>query len=299
MKPSELPPNRRVERSSEPPPEAPDLGSVPPVVKGRALYKGRSLWRRIVENRWTRRLQLMVGVVVVIAASLLVAWGLRRYLRSSPRFAVRTLHVDGNHRRTPHQIAKRAGILIGDNIFGVDETLAQAAIESDPWVSKAKVRTELPGTVVITVEEREPHALAIADGRLYLVDSTGDVFKEYVPGDPDDLPVVTGIDPQAVVENRDAERARVRRALELIRDLERAKLAERYPVQEVNIASDGALTVMVTTAAIAVAFGQPPYRAKIEKAERILAEMRHRNVKPAAVFLDNEAHPERVVVRMR
>jgi cell division protein FtsQ len=94
-------------------------------------------------------------------------------------------------------------------------------------------------------------------------------------------------------------RLRLRRALELLADLERAKVAKRYPVHEIRIADDGALTLTVSRDGIALAFGLPPYRGKIDKAERILGELRHRKVKPAAVFLDNTAHPERVVVRMQ
>ena len=299
MKPSELPPNRRVERSSEPPPEVHDLGSVPPVVKGRALYKRRSLWRRIVENRWTRRLQLMVGVVVVIAASLLVAWGLRRYLRSSPRFAVRVVHVEGNARRSTHQLSQRAGIAVGKNIFEIEETVAKADLEADPWISSATVTTDLPHSVYVKVVEREARALASIDRTLYLVDLNGDIFKELEEGDPHDLPVVTGIEPDAVARDRQAVTIRVRRALDLVSDLDKAGIAKRYPIQEIHIHPDTSLTLTMGTSGLALAFGTPPYRNKIAKADRILGELRHRQVKPAMIFLDNDAHPERVVVRMK
>jgi hypothetical protein len=34
-------------------------------------------------------------------------------------------------------------------------------------------------------------------------------------------------------------------------------------------------------------------------AERVISELRQKGRAPGIVFLDNEAHPERVVVRMR
>src|SRR5207244_2204490 len=70
---------------------------------------------------WLQRLSLFTGVMVVMAASVLVAWGLRRYLHHSPRFSIATVDVQGNHRLTPLQIAKSAGITTGDNIFDLDE----------------------------------------------------------------------------------------------------------------------------------------------------------------------------------
>src|SRR5262249_43644070 len=47
-----------------------------------------------------RTAQLVAGAAVVLAASISVAWGVRRYLMHSPRFAVRTVLVAGEHRRS-------------------------------------------------------------------------------------------------------------------------------------------------------------------------------------------------------
>ncbi len=248
---------------------------------------------------WLRRLSLMSGVIVVVAASVLVAWGLRRYLRQSPRFSVRTVEVEGNQRRTPHQIAKRAGIENGTNVFSIDEADAKAAVEADPWIATAEVSVELPSTVTIRVVEREARALSVIGGQLYLVDNFGDVFKEHVDGDPTDLPIVSGIDAEALRRDRESVTALIRRALDLVADLEQAKIAERYPIQEVNIAPDASVAVTIGSEGMRLVFGTPPFRNKVEKAGRILEELRYRNVKRATLFLDNKAHPERVVVRMK
>lgn len=248
---------------------------------------------------WLRRLSLFTGVIIVVSASVLVAWGLRRYLRQSPRFSVRTVHVEGNERRTPHQIAKRAGIESGTNVFGIDETSAKSAVEADPWIATADVSVELPSTVTIRVVEREARALAVVDGQLYLVDNFGELFKEHVDGDPTDLPIVSGVDAGALSRDRAAATALIRRALDLVADLEQAKIAERYPIQEVNIAPDAAMAVTIGSDGLRLVFGTPPFRNKVDKAQRILEELRYRNVKRATLFLDNKAHPERVVVRMK
>ncbi len=147
--------------------------------------------------------------------------------------------------------------------------------------------------------EREAGALAALGGQLYLVDTGGEIFKRFAEGDPSDLVVITGLDPEVVSRDREGTTTRLRRALDLIADLELAGIAKRYPLQEVNIQPTEALTVTIGTDGIALFFGPPPYRSKIQKAKRILGELRHRKVKPAVLFLDNRAHAERVVVRMR
>jgi cell division protein FtsQ len=290
-----LPQNRRVERASDPG-EDPPRDDARPDKKRKRKKRARRL---ATPGPWLQRLSLFTGIIVVVAASLLVAWGLRRYLRTSPRFSVRVVQVEGNARRTPHQIAQRAGIETGMNIFEIDEQAALQAIGADPWIAQARVSTDLPSSVSIVVVERDARALAAVGGSLYLVDTGGEIFKELDEGDPHELPVVTGIDSDAIARDREAVTQRVRRALELCVDLEEAEIAKRYPIQEVHIAPDTGLTVTVGTDALALAFGTPPYRVKIAKAKRILGELRHLQVKPAVVFLDNEAHPERVVVRMR
>ena len=82
-------------------------------------------------------------------------------------------------------------------------------------------------------------------------------------------------------------------------DLERSGVGKRYPLQELHLEKDGSLVVTIGKDAIALHFGQPPYRDKIEQASRVLSEVARRKAQPSVIFLDNDAHPERVVVRMR
>ena len=112
------------------------------------------------ERPWLVRFQLVTGILVVMAASVLVAWGLRRYLHKSPRFAIATISIDGNHRLTPHQIEERAGLATGDNIFNLDEERAQASLLTDPWIESARVQKELPDAVHLHLVEREPRLSA-------------------------------------------------------------------------------------------------------------------------------------------
>jgi cell division protein FtsQ len=48
-----------------------------------------------------------------------------------------------------------------------------------------------------------------------------------------------------------------------------------------------------------LALGQPPYARKLAMASEVMGELRAKARTPGIVFLDNQAHPERVVVRMK
>ena len=255
--------------------------------------------KRATKSRFFSTIQLLAGVLVVLSASVAVAWGARRYVTTSPRFAVRSVTVDGTQRRTADEVATLAGVAIGKNIFGVDPARAEAGILADPWIEKAKVVRNLPGTVEIVVAEREAVALCSIGGELYLVTRDGDLFKKAIGDDPTDLPVITGVLPEQITRDRAGVVLSNKRVLDVAEDLGKVGLARRYPLQELHTNTDGSLVVTIGKEAILLHFGQPPYREKIEQAARVLNEVARRKASASVVFLDNNAHPERVVVRMK
>jgi len=257
-----------------------------------------SPWAR----RWLRALAVVrtaAGVALVVAVACAVAWGARRYVTTSPRFAVTEVVVRGVHRGDDEAIAARAGIALGANVFAVDLDVARAQLLADPWAKEVTLARRLPGTIVVELSERDAAALLALGGDVYVVSRDAEVVKRLEPGDPSDLPVVTGISPEAMQDDREGATRTVRRALDLAGDYERTALATRSPLQEIHVAADGGLTLVVGKSGLALVLGEPPYRRKLDQAARVLTEVDRQGAKADAVMLDNEARPERVVVRMR
>ncbi len=255
--------------------------------------------KKAFESRFSRGLQLVAGAVVVLAGSIGVAWGARRYVTTSPRFAVRTVLIEGERRRSAAAVADAAGVAVGKNIFALDLNRAGQMLTQDPWIERATVTRKLPSTVSITVVEREAYAAAVISGELYLATRDGDLFKKLGEDDPSDLPVVTGITAEQIARDRAGVVLAVKRVLDVVEDFERTGIAKRYPVEELHLEKDGVLTVTIGKEAIALHLGMPPYRDKIEQGARVLNEVARRKANAQVIFLDNDAHPERVVVRMR
>jgi len=293
-----LPPNRRVRRKS-----VPDLVQAPDerrsshdlaedaVGSDAALSPGR---RRFVET-----LRLVAGLLVAILTALACVWGLVRYTRTSPRFAVRAIQIEGGARRSHDEIAHLAGLAVGQNIFSIDLESGRNAILGDPWIEKVTVTRKLPGTIQIDVVEREAAALVAVGSDLYLSTRQGELFKKPDDGDPFDLPVVTGCKPDDVAKDRAAAVLTIKRALDLVADYERTALARTLPVQEAHLDDDGALVLAVGKTPILLHMGKGPYRQALEQVTRVMNEIATRRAEASNVFVDNEAHPERVVVRMR
>lgn len=240
-----------------------------------------------------------VGIVLVVTASIALAWGIRQHVMTSPRFAVRAIRVDGIQRRTPEQVVQTAGLQVGMNIFAADLEGARRRLLQDPWVETATVDRKLPTTLTVVVQEREAAAAVAIGQELYLCTHDGEPFKPMEPGDPSKLVVVTGIVPDEVAQSRTSVVRRIRAALALVDEYEHKGPAKEYAAQEVHVANDGTMRLTVGRDAVTIEMGLPPYRRKVLRAAQVLNEVSRRKAEASVVFLDNEAHPERVVVRMR
>jgi cell division protein FtsQ len=238
--------------------------------------------------------------VFVVASSIALAWGIKQHVVSSPRFAVKTIRIDGAVRRSPEQISEAAGLRVGMNVFSVDLEAARNRLLLDPWVATAQVERQLPATLTITLTEREAAAVVAVDADLYLCTPEGELFKKLEADDPIGLIVITGLTSSLVANDRKLAVSRVRSALELMAQYASRGPVQQHPIQEIGIADDGSLRMVVGRSAITLEMGRSPYPRKVLQAARVIQEVQKKQKgDPAIVFLDNEAHPERVVVRMR
>jgi cell division protein FtsQ len=108
-------------------------------------------------------------------------------------FAVRQMSIEGTQRLTPEDVARQARIGLGDNILAVNLSLVRKRLLAHPWIAEAEVRREIPSRLIIRVKEHS--ALALVDfGQKFLINHRGQIFKAWEPSDPEDLPVVSGLD---------------------------------------------------------------------------------------------------------
>jgi len=251
------------------------------------------------ESRLWRILRAVAGIALVVGLASGVAYGARRYVRSSHRFAVTEIVTAGGKRRSAEEIASIAGVAKGQNVFALDLDRARARLVADPWIESAELTRQLPSTVTIRVVEREAAGLLATSDGTYLVNAEGAVIKRVESSDPVDFHVVTGLTLQTLLDDREGATRSIRHALELASDYERSPLASRAPLQEVHLEPTGDKTLVVGKTGVVLRMGSAPYRRKIEQAVRIVAELDRRGAKPDTIMLDDEARPERVVVRMR
>jgi cell division protein FtsQ len=242
--------------------------------------------------------QAILGAALVLGLSTAVAWTARRHILTSPRFAVTDIVVQGAHHRGGELLAAEAGITKGMNVFALDLERARNKLLADPWIDSAVIGRHLPGKVVVEVTERELGAV-VALLETYLAARDGRVFKRVEPGDPVDLPIITGLTSDALADDRLGVQRTIVRALDLAGDYEHSALGAKAPLQEIHVSNGGELTLVVGKDGVSVLLGLPPFRRKLDEAARIFTELEHRAAHASVVMLDDEARPDRVVVRTR
>lgn len=251
-------------------------------------------------GRLGRRLaELSVLVAAVVGIVVLGRWT-HGYVTMSPHFAVGVAEVTGNRQVGAEAVQALSGLPEGTNIFAVSPAEAARRVEGNPWVRSATVVRRLPSQLSIEVVEREPVAL-VRLGELLLVDGDGVVFKALEPGDPTDLPVITGISQERFEANRGA-RVDLAEALALLRLYEESGLARSQPLAEVHVEPEGSLSIHTSREATHVRLGRPPFRRKLSRLAQLFAELARQRAVAEYIYLeegDGQVQPDRAVVRLR
>jgi cell division protein FtsQ len=284
------------------PPEEFAIGESPPPAKvgsGRGSRASVPAANPSVGDRVVGGVKLLLGLLIVVGASSAVAYSLHRYALSTARFGIQKIELTGAKRFGKPQIQSLAGIEIGKNLFAFDTAAAEKKLLSDPWISSARVVRELPNSLRVELREREAVAVAVLGDQPFLVTREGEPFKPVKAEDPTDLPVLTGVSTADLARDRTAAIERLKTGLDLLRQYERLAVSRVHPAEEVALAQSGHAVLTVGQKGIALELGRPPYARKLTMAGQVLAELGAKGRTPGIVFLDNEAHPERVVVRMR
>lgn len=95
---------------------------------------------------------------------------------------------------TPEPLLDAAlGVRKGEPIFGFSVEGARQRIETLSWVQHVAVERRLPGTIVVSLDEKRPFAIWQNQGRFQLIDRNGAVVTNEDIGGFGKLPLVVGV----------------------------------------------------------------------------------------------------------
>ena len=227
------------------------------------------------------------------------AWAGYRFVTHSPRFAITTIEVRGNHHLTSEQIRAELPARAGDNVFATNLDGLVRELRAEPWVAHAEAHRILPHTIVVDVVEHEPAALADLGG-LYLVDAAGHPFKhaDLDLGDGAGLPIITGLDRAAFVADPDATATQIKTALATLTSWRTS--GDRPVIGEVHVDAHGAITLHTYDQATAIRLGtaDATVTSRMETFDTVWAQLTDsERARALAIHLDSR--PDHVTVAFK
>lgn len=105
---------------------------------------------------------------------------------------VREVTLEGSRHTPPELVREALSVRAGDSTLGFSPQEARERLETIAWVESAHVERHLPGTIRVTIEERQPFAIWQNQGRFAIIDREGktvatDGLDQFGP-----LPLVVG-----------------------------------------------------------------------------------------------------------
>lgn len=233
---------------------------------------------------------MRLGLVGLLAyGGLLGAQEGYEHATTSPRFEVRGLLYTPTAHVSDARLRELMGVSPGTNILSLDlDDLAQR-IAADPWVARATVVRVLPDTLKVEVFEHEAKAVLLA-GRFYLLDGEGLPFKALAAGERQRLPIITGLEPLALLQNPSGARERVRRALDVLAEYTRK---ERPRLSEIHVDRDLGVTLYTAEMGSELRLGRGGIDASLSRYDALRAALGGDAEKLAVAHLDGSESPGR------
>ncbi|HHU31174.1 MAG: cell division protein FtsQ/DivIB [Zhaonellaceae bacterium] len=201
----------------------------------------------------------------VLLLCLIVTIALYFFIQSS-FFSVSTVEIRNNKFLSSGEIKQLADIPMGINIFKVEDAKVKQNIALHPMVKDVKLRRQLPDTLIISIEERQPVVLVPSETGFIELDESGVLLQRISTISGVSLPILTGvkintdISPGQVVVNEN-----LAKTLEFI-----SKIPEDKRALLMEIELKGFEYIVYTPQGIQVRFGSPE---KVEQKIAILEEI--------------------------
>ena len=126
-----------------------------------------------------------------VVAAILILFAGTAFL-FSPIFTVKEIKLESSEQFTATEVTEKIGLSKGDNMILFQRGKAERQLEENPYIENAKLKMQLPSTMVISLKERKVRAYVPYMGSYLYIDEEGrvlDIADTYEPG----LPLVKGL----------------------------------------------------------------------------------------------------------
>ena len=230
-------------------------------------------------NRIIKRLVFCIKTAGVVAALLLVSFVFifsYDLLTQCDYFKAEKLVVTGTSRLSEKQVLEQAQIKKGINIISVNLSMVRKRLLAHSWITEAEVSRDLPSGINIGIKEHK--SLAILDlGRKFLINTSGEIFKEMAVSDPDQLPIISGLE-FSDINTRDKPRSIPFNAVMNVLELGQ-KSNSVLPcklIKKIQVDREMGLTIYAFDRIKAIKIGYNNYPNKYDRLKNILVHLKKR-----------------------
>ena len=145
-----------------------------------------------IRRRFMLALKTIASIGIVAGMSLAFVLG-HDFITQCDYFNAKTISVTGMQRLSSEEILKQSRIHAGANILSANIVLTRKRLLAHPWIKDADIIRKLPDEITIHIKEHTPFAI-LDLGRKFIIDTHGDIFKEWSALDPVNMPTINGLD---------------------------------------------------------------------------------------------------------
>lgn len=229
---------------------------------------------------------------LALLAGGLLAGSVHRLLQATP-LPVQKVEVRGINRLSREEIISLTGVAIGQNLLTLRLKTIGQQVSSNPWVASVKVQRFYPGTLSLSIQEREPVAV-INMGLLYYLDANGEPFKPLNFGDALDFPVVTGFQEEQLNADPITTRLALKTACQLLDALKQHGSFILADVSEIHYDEAHGFSLYTTSGALPIKIGNEDFDNKLLRFARIYQNLMTQQ--PGLQYIDLD-YSDRIVVK--
>ncbi len=170
---------------------------------------GTNYQNKIQKRNGAPRFEIIFGVLLVFLIGLI--------LLNSKLFAVTNVEIKGNQIVSSEDIILNAGLNSYRNIFQIDSDKLSTLILQDPRIATVKIKRQLPGKIIIFVDERIPLCLLSYLNNLLIIGDDALVMGVQEENEAIELPVVIGVRPKSIKYGEKVLSSDFQIALEILR----------------------------------------------------------------------------------
>jgi cell division protein FtsQ len=142
------------------------------------------------KNKKSKTKKKLNKVLVTIITAIVLLIIIAIFALTAPIFNITEIDVEGNQNIAEATIINLSGLKKGENIFRFNKSVI-SKIKENPYIENVQISRNLPGDIIITVEEREiKYQINLINGYTY-IDKSGYILEN--SAEKKDVPVLVGL----------------------------------------------------------------------------------------------------------